>query len=180
MAEHREGPIRWFSPDPRAIIPLETFRAPRSVRRLLSSGVFTVRTDGAFRRVVEACARREDTWISGRIIDAYDRLHRLGHAHSVESWLGGDLAGGLYGVSLNGAFFGESMFSLVSGGSKVALVALVERLRARGFLLLDTQYTTPHLERFGAREIPRTSYLELLARALAVPTSFLYPGETSS
>lgn len=168
MATGARGGIRWFSPDPRAIIPLDTFRMPRSARRLAASGSFELRSDTAFVRVLRGCAAREDTWISAEILEAYTVLHGLGFAHSVECWQGGDLAGGLYGVALGGAFFGESMFSVVSGASKVALGALVDRLRRGGFLLLDTQWVTPHLERFGAREIPRGEYLALLGEALGV------------
>lgn len=166
MATGAAGVIRWYSPDPRAVIPLETFRLPRSARRLVAAGVFTIRTDTAFLRVLEGCADREETWISGEIISAYAELHRLGYAHSVECWQGEELAGGLYGVSLGAAFFGESMFSAVSGASKVALAALVDRLRAGGYLLLDTQWLTPHLRRLGALEIPRDEYLELLGKAV--------------
>lgn len=166
-----EGEIRWFSPDPRGIIPLDTFHVPRRLARVLRSATFTIAIDQRFDEVIRACAladRGEDggTWISREIIDSYCALHHAGYAHSVEAWHGGELAGGLYGVALGGAFFGESMFHRVTDASKVALVALVERLRARGFTLLDTQWTTDHLEQFGAIEIPRRRYLELLQRAL--------------
>jgi leucyl/phenylalanyl-tRNA--protein transferase len=167
------GEIAWFSPDPRAIIPIdERFHVPHGLRRTLKRGAFEIRTDTAFERVIRACARRRDTWISKEIIASYLNLHRLGHAHSVEAWLDGELAGGLYGVALGGAFFGESMYHDVTDASKVALHALVERLRERGFVLLDTQWTTPHLERFGAHEIPRAAYLELLAPAVELPRRF--------
>lgn len=173
MAVER-GEIAWFSPDPRAVIPLdERFHVPHGLRRTLKRGQFEVRVDTAFERVIRACARRKDTWINGTIMASYVNLHRLGHAHSVEAWLDGELAGGLYGVALGGAFFGESMFHDVTDASKVALHALVERLRAHGFVLLDTQWTTPHLERFGTHEIPRAEYLELLSRAVDLDCRFV-------
>src|SRR6266403_3681592 len=164
--------IGWFSPDPRAIIPLENFHAPHSLRRVLRKNFFEVKIDNAFSDVINACAKREDTWINREIIESYTRLHELGHGHSVEAWRGGKLAGGLYGVAVGGAFFGESMFHRVTDASKIALVALVERLRARKFLLLDTQWVTPHLEQFGAIEISRDDYLKLLRRAVELPRKF--------
>ncbi|MEQ1860134.1 MAG: leucyl/phenylalanyl-tRNA--protein transferase [Chthoniobacteraceae bacterium] len=167
------GEIAWFSPDPRAIIPLdERFHVPHGLRRTLKRGLFEIRIDTAFERVIRHCSRRRDTWINGEIISSYVTLHRLGHAHSVEAWLDGELAGGLYGVSVGGAFFGESMFHTITDASKVALHALVERLRARGFALLDTQWTTPHLLNFGTCEIPRATYLEQLAEATELPCRF--------
>jgi leucyl/phenylalanyl-tRNA--protein transferase len=175
MAESREGPLRWFSPDPRAIIPLESFRISRSLRRVLQKGTFTVTLNSAFEQVIRACAGREETWISGEIIDAYTALHVRGFAHSVESWQGDHLSGGLYGVAIGGAFFGESMFSRTRDASKVALVHLVNRLRARGYLLLDTQFLTPHLARFGTLEIPRSRYRALLTEAVTVVTCFSDP-----
>lgn len=175
MGESATGPLSWFSPDPRAIIPLDTFRAPRSVRRLLGQDAFELRLDTVFDEVIGACAAREETWITSDIIRAYGLLHRRGLAHSVESWCDGALAGGLYGVALGGAFFGESMFTRVSGASKVALVHLVEILRAGGFSLLDVQFLNEHLLQFGAVEIPRQEYLELLAQALERPCRFMLP-----
>jgi len=167
------GEIAWFSPDPRAIIPIdERFHVPHGLRRVLKRGAFEIRVDTAFDRVIRHCAERRDTWISDVIIGSYVNLHRLGHAHSVEAWLDGKLAGGLYGVAVGGAFFGESMFHDVTDASKVALHALVERLRARGYLLLDTQWTTPHLKKFGAYEVPRAEYLQTLAIAVEVPCRF--------
>lgn len=169
--EHDE--IWWFSPDPRCVFPLEAFHVPRSVRQVIRRAVFDVRVDTAFDEVIAQCAdRTEGTWISSEIVDVYRTLHRLGFAHSVECWQAETLAGGLYGVAVSGAFFGESMFTRVSDASKVALVALVERLRERGFGLLDTQWPTPHLKRFGAIEIARDEYLRRLKRALALPVSF--------
>ena len=171
--------IRWFSPDPRGIIPLETFHTPRRLARAVRARRFTVEIDRDFPAVIRACAeadRHEEeggTWIDDEIMESYTALHEAGYAHSVEVWQDGRLAGGLYGVSIAGAFFGESMFHRVTDASKVALVALVERLRARGFLLLDTQWTTEHLEQFGAVEIPRRKYLQQLTAALARDCSFV-------
>ena len=168
MAVNRRGDIRWFSPDPRALIPLdERFHIPHGLKRVLKKRPFDITMDQDFEGVVRACSTAHgSTWISKGILRAYCDLHQRGFAHSVEARLDGQLVGGLYGVHLRGAFFGESMFHHATDASKVALVALVERLRAGGFLLLDTQWTTPHLERFGAFEIPRAEYLALLASAL--------------
>ncbi|MER3419401.1 MAG: leucyl/phenylalanyl-tRNA--protein transferase [Chloroflexota bacterium] len=173
MADSRRGHIRWYSPDPRAVIPLDTFHVPRSLRRTMRRGRFDVRVNRAFGAVIRACADRPETWISDEIVRAYEDLHALGLAHSVETWQEERLVGGLYGVALGGAFFGESMFSRVTDASKVALVALVERLRARGFTLLDTQFLTPHLARFGAVEIARAEYLRRLAAALEQECRFV-------
>lgn len=162
------GELSWYSPDPRGIIPIESFHLPARLRRVVGRGAFRIEVDAAFGEVIRACARAErepddaGTWISEEIIESYCHLHTLGYAHSVEAWKGGELAGGLYGVALGGAFFGESMFHHVTDASKVALVSLVERLRSRGFTLLDTQWVTPHLRRFGAIEIPRDEYLRRL------------------
>ena len=165
--------IEWFSPDPRAILPLEDFHVPHALRRVLRKRVFETSINNAFSEVIAACARREDTWINQEIIESYMRLHELGHAHSVEAWKQGKLAGGLYGVAVGGAFFGESMFHRVTDGSKIALVALVEHLRARKFVLLDTQWLTPHLQQFGGIEISRSHYLRILQRAAELPRKFL-------
>lgn len=169
-----DGDIGWFSPDPRGILPLDAVHVPRRLARVVRSGEFQVSTDRDFAGVMRACADRpeEGTWISDDIVECYTTLHRLGLAHSVEVWQGETLAGGLYGVHLGGAFFGESMFHRVTDGSKVALVALVDRLRRRGFTLLDLQWVTPHLRQFGAVEIPRREYLVRLDRALARPCVF--------
>ena len=163
-----DGRIGWFSPDPRGIIPLETFHIPSRLARVVRSGHFEIRIDTAFEAVMRACGERPDdgTWISEEIVESYLALHRLGLAHSVEVWRSGQLVGGLYGVSLGGAFFGESMFHRETDASKVALVALVDRLTRRGFTLLDTQWVTEHLEQFGGAEIPRTEYLRRLNVAL--------------
>jgi leucyl/phenylalanyl-tRNA--protein transferase len=173
-----DGEIRWYSPDPRGVIPLDAFHTPSRLARLMRSGRFRVEIDRRFEDVMRACAetdRKEEdagTWISDEIVASYLELHRLGFAHSVETWLDDRLAGGLYGVALGGAFFGESMFHRVTDASKVALAALVERLRARGFCLLDVQWVTPHLEQFGAIEIPRDLYLRRLEQALRQKAEF--------
>lgn len=169
-----DGRIRWYSPDPRGIIRLERFHVPRRLARTRRAGGFDVSVDRAFDTVIRACAadRDEGTWINGEIIETYCGLHARGFAHSVEVWSDGELAGGLYGVSLRGAFFGESMFHVVTDASKLALAALVDRLRERGFHLLDIQWVTPHLERFGAEEISRAAYLRLLKRALETDAAF--------
>jgi leucyl/phenylalanyl-tRNA--protein transferase len=169
------GEIRWYSPDPRGVIPLDTFHVPRRLARALRGGPFEIRVDTAFRDVIVACSKREDAdgnWIDQEIIDSYVNLHELGHAHSVEAWQDGALAGGLYGVAIGGAFFGESMFHHAADASKAALVTLVDRLRSRGFTLLDTQWVTDHLLQFGAIEISRRRYLRLLDQALKVETAF--------
>lgn len=170
------GEIRWYSPDPRGIIPLEGFHASRRLSRLVRQGRFAVRVDTDFPAVIRACAARQDeegTWIDEEILESYCALHERGLAHSIETWQGDELVGGLYGVALGGAFFGESMFHNATDASKVALVALVERLRERGYVLLDTQWLTDHLAQFGAVEIPRRRYLRLLDAALkAEPRPF--------
>ncbi len=164
--------IGWWSPDPRGIIPLDGLKVSRSLRR--SRSRFEVRTDTCFRDVVVHCGdpQRPHGWISTAIVDAYERLHRIGWAHSVEVYdHGGSLAGGLYGVRVGGLFAGESMFHLQRDASKVALVHLVELLIADGASLLDVQWTTPHLVSLGARDVPRGEYLERLAAAVTTPTS---------
>ncbi len=169
-----DGSISLYSPDPRGILDLDTFHVPKTLARILRSGRFDIRVNTAFDDVIRACAAREETWITREIDAAYRNLHTRGYAHSVEAWTDGALAGGLYGVAIGGAFFGESMFTRVRDASKAALVALVARLRARGFILLDTQWTTPHLARFGGREIPREQYLARLREARGLPVTF-YP-----
>jgi len=173
-----DGSIRWFSPDPRGIIPLDAFHVSRRLARVMRSGAFAIEINRDFEAVIRGCAEAprdpEDpgTWIDAEIYESYCALHRAGLAHSIEAWQDGRLAGGLYGVALGGAFFGESMFHHVTDASKVALAALVERLRARGFTLLDTQWTTAHLEQFGAIEIPRRAYLVRLTDALSRTPEF--------
>lgn len=172
MAESAESAtIFWVEPEMRGIIPLEGFRASQRLMRTVRSGRFTVRFNSAFPAVIDGCAEpgrgRKSTWINATIRDLYVDLHRMGHSHSVEAWHDDRLVGGLYGVSLGGAFFGESMFSRMRDASKVCLVHLVERLRRNGFVLLDTQFTTDHLKRFGAVDIPREEYDVLLAEALS-------------
>jgi leucyl/phenylalanyl-tRNA--protein transferase len=164
-----DGEIGWFSPDPRGIIPLDDFHVPTRLARTLRRASFDIRSDTGFEAVMRACAddREDGTWISDEIVESYSALFRLGLAHSVEVWQKGRLVGGLYGVHLGGAFFGESMFHHVTDASKAALVALVDRLTRRGFTLLDIQWVTPHLEQFGATAIPRASYLKKLKTAVA-------------
>jgi leucyl/phenylalanyl-tRNA--protein transferase len=174
MAMNRRGAIGWFSPDPRALIPLdERFHVPHGLRRVLKKNPFELRFDTDFEAVIRACATvHGETWISKDIIQGYSQLQSEGYAHSVEAWSEGKLAGGLYGVHIGGAFFGESMFHHVTDASKVVLVALVERLRKSGFLLLDTQWTTPHLDQFGTYLIPRAAYLKMLRRAVEMKCGF--------
>jgi leucyl/phenylalanyl-tRNA--protein transferase len=176
MAASRRGRIHWFCPDPRAILPLDGFHLPRSLAKIVRGGRFAVTRDRAFEQVIAACsqprANQPETWINPRIVEVYTQLHRAGLAHSVEAWSRDDdgdeptLVGGLYGVSLGSAFFGESMFSRRTDASKVCLVHLVEHLRTQGFTLLDVQFQTDHLARFGVTEIPRDDYLARLEQAL--------------
>jgi len=174
MAINNQGDIAWFSPDPRAIIPLDDrFHVPRSLQRVLKQKKFGITFDQGFPAVIRACSKSHgETWISREIVEGYCLLHAEGHAHSVEVWREGKLVGGLYGVHIGGAFFGESMFHRVTDACKVALVTLVERLRSRGFALLDTQWMTPHLERFGTFVIPKHEYLEQLEPALKLAVEF--------
>jgi leucyl/phenylalanyl-tRNA--protein transferase len=168
----RQGRVQWYTADPRGILPLEGFHVPQTLRKLVkrspAEGGFEIRFNYDFEGTMRACQEKRDdgTWINDAIIAAYGQLHGLRFAHSVEAWKDGKLAGGLYGVSLGGAFFGESMFHRVRDASKVALVHLVERLTQRGFELLDTQATTPHLKKFGCVEIPAGEYMEKLKSAL--------------
>ncbi len=163
-----EGGIQWFSPERRGLIPLDgRFHIPHGLKRALKRRPFEVRIDTAFRETMLACADREETWIDETILESYCALHELGFAHSVECWDDEGLQGGLYGVELPGVFFGESMFSRKTDASKIALVALVERLRARGFRLLDTQWMTGHLRQFGGYELSRGRYHSALAAAMA-------------
>jgi leucyl/phenylalanyl-tRNA--protein transferase len=177
MAHSRTDPqLEWFDPIRRGVLPLDGFHLPRRLRRTVRQGKFQVTIDHDFRGTIESCAaeaaERKSTWISERIIELYTELHRMGHAHSVETRLDGRLVGGLYGVSIAGAFFGESMFSFVTDASKVALVHLVARLRVGGYTLLDCQFQTEHLAQFGTIEIPRLAYRRELAAALKVRANF--------
>ena len=177
MAESADDPeIFWVDPERRGILPLDGCHIPHKLRRTVRHGPFEVRCDSAFEAVVRGCAEatpdRPETWINGEILQLYVELHRRGRAHSVETWADGELVGGLYGVSLGGAFFGESMFSRATDASKFALIHLVARLIESGFKLLDTQFTTPHLERFGVIEISRAEYQQRLAKALAARAQF--------
>jgi leucyl/phenylalanyl-tRNA---protein transferase len=178
MAESAESEeLYWFDPEQRGVLPLDGMHVPRRLRRTVRSGRFEVRIDSAFDAVIQGCAEstevRPKTWINSEIMRLYSTLFDLGFAHSVESWHDGCLVGGLYGVALGGAFFGESMFHRATDASKLALAALVERLRARGFLLLDTQWVTEHLVQFGAVEVPRPDYLRLLDDSLRVDARFV-------
>jgi leucyl/phenylalanyl-tRNA---protein transferase len=172
MGEKGSRLIEWFSPDPRGVLPLTAFHVPARLGRTLRTGRFEIRVDTAFAAVMQGCAERDDTWISDVIMETYQALHHAGEAHSVECWRDGRLAGGLYGVALGGAFFGESMFHVETDASKVALAALVERLRARDFALLDLQWVTPHLAQFGATEIRRGQYLQQLRAAVGKRCAF--------
>lgn len=167
-------PILWWSPEPRAIFELDGLHVSRRLRRTLRSGRFSVTVNRDFAAVIRGCRDRDEgTWITPEMLRAYETLHALGYAHSVEVWQGGRLAGGLYGVALGGFFAGESMFTRVRDASKVALVHLVQRLRERGFTLFDTQFLTEHTERMGAVEIPRADYLARLKKALVRPVTFV-------
>jgi leucyl/phenylalanyl-tRNA--protein transferase len=170
-----DQPILWWSPDPRLVLDLKDFGISRSLRKTLKKGVFQVTFDHAFEQVIQACAvvpraAQNGTWITEEMQEAYINLHGLGYAHSVESWFGGKLAGGLYGVSLGKAFFGESMFHLKTDASKVALATLVEKLKSWDFHFIDSQMTTEHMVRLGAKELPRRIFLKRLQSALRHPT----------
>lgn len=177
MAESRDAAeVHWVDPRRRGVFPLESFHISRSLARQMRRLSPRVTTDRAFDAVVAACADREETWINPEIARAYRALHDAGHAHSLEVWQGDSLLGGVYGVVIGAAFFGESMFSRATGGSKMALAYLVHRLRAGGFQLFDTQFLTPHLASLGAVEIPRAEYHRRLAAAIAAPARFDPPG----
>ena len=167
------GRIEFYRSDPRSVLEFEDLHVPRSLWRVIRKRTFDVRVDEDFDGVVRACADREETWINPEIIDAYIRLHHADKAHSVEAYAGGELAGGLYGVTLGGAFMGESMFTRIRDASKVCLVYLVNRLQERGYELLDCQIQNPHLARLGAREIPEHEYLRRLQHALSLECSFV-------
>jgi leucyl/phenylalanyl-tRNA--protein transferase len=170
---HDDG-VYWYDPDPRAILPLDDFHCPRRLGRTVRKGIYDIRVNSAFHVVITQCASpdREGGWISDDIIAAYTRLHKLGFAHSVEAWQDGELVGGLYGVAIRGLFAGESMFSTARDASKVALVYLVQRLRQRGYTLLDVQFDNDHLQQFGIVNISRANYLNQLAQALQTDPHF--------
>jgi leucyl/phenylalanyl-tRNA--protein transferase len=167
-----DGTVSWYRPQMRGILPVAEFHVPRRFLQSLRHSPFEVRWNTAFGDVMRGCADRAETWITDAILDSYQELHRLGFAHSAEVWREGRLMGGVYGVAIGGAFFGESMFSREPQASKTALVHLQWRLRERGFILHDTQWTTLHLAQFGGHEIPCARYLDLLARAIRLPVSF--------
>jgi leucyl/phenylalanyl-tRNA--protein transferase len=177
MAQSRDSnDVQWYSADPRTVMPLDRFHVPRSLAKLVRRDAPRITLDRAFDQVIRQCAeprnREGETWINPTIIDAYTALHESGIAHSVEAWEDEQLVGGLYGVALGGAFFGESMFSRRSNASKICLVHLVNHLRDRGFALLDTQFTNPHLAQFGIEEISREQYLARLEAALRLDMTF--------
>ena len=171
MADH-DGKIRWYAPDPRAILEHKNLYVSRSLQATLRKQIYTVSIDADFGAVMRYCAEREETWINESFITTYTQLHHAGLAHSVEAWKDGQLIGGLYGVSLKGAFMGESMFSRATDASKVCLVALVEHLKARGYVLHDVQFWTPHLASLGVTEIPRKHYERRLRAALQLECSW--------
>ena len=185
MVDTASGRVEWYSPDPRGVIPLAVFHASKSLGRVVRGGRFAIRTDTCFEQVMRLCAEarpgREGSWIDERLVQAYVGLHDDGAAHSIEAWRDGELVGGLYGVHLGAAFFGESMFSLPKRGgtdaSKVCLVRLVDLLRERDFALLDTQFWNEHLDQFGCEEIPREQYLRELATALTREAAWPDPGD---
>lgn len=177
MSEGRNDPeVFWVDPRMRGVFPLDGFHISRSLGRSLRRGQFTVTYDHAFEAVVQGCADRDETWINDTIFDLYCTLHQNGHAHSIEVWEGENLVGGVYGVTIGAAFFGESMFSIATDASKVALAYLIDRLRLGGFQLFDTQFITPHLARLGAVEIQRDHYRAMLMEALNAEASFESPG----
>ena len=179
MADSRDGQVNWYSPDPRAVLPLDRFKVSRSLRRRFKAGTFTLTRDRAFAKVIDACSQprpyARDTWINDEIKDTYIALHEHGYAHSVEAWDRDEpsrLVGGLYGLSIGGAFFGESMFSRATDASKVCLVELVEHLNNRGYQLLDVQLNNAHMAQFGVIEIPREEYLRRLSIAIEMDVSW--------
>lgn len=166
-----DSPILWWSPDPRLILVPEEVKVSKSLRKVINKGVFRVTLNAAFEEVIQSCSEvgrkgQDGTWITEEMVEAYVRLHKAGYAHSIESWHGGELVGGLYGIILGKAFFGESMFSRTSNASKVAFIWFVEKLREQGFKLIDCQVTTGHLISLGAREVTRKEFLEMLRDAL--------------
>jgi len=186
MSESADDPgMFWVEPEMRGILPLDQFHVSRSLKKSMRKSIFEFRIDSSFPDVLDACAEETDdrpsTWINRRIKSLYSELNEMGHAHSFETWLNGTLVGGLYGVRLGSAFFGESMFSRVTDASKAALVFLVHEMKRNQFVLLDTQFTTPHLERFGVIEIPKSTYQERLEEALQTTSTFKsYDGGATS
>lgn len=173
MADPDTGEIAWYSPDPRGIIPIDTWKPKRSLRNLMNRGWYEFRINTDFDAVIRHCANRNETWISNDIIHLYTELHHRGFAHSVEVWRDGELRGGLYGVAINGAFFGESMFSLESNTSKLSLHFLIQTMKHRGLVLLDTQWITSHLDFLGGVYISRQEYMRRLSRAMQLAVSFV-------
>lgn len=169
---HEDGELYWHDPDPRAVFTLDTLEPDRRTARIIRSGRFTITRDKAFAEVIAACAEREDTWIDERIKASYVALHRAGHAHSMEAWQDKELVGGIYGVAVGGAFFGESMFTRASNAGKVAFHALVAHLRERGFVLFDSQYINDFTAQLGAVEHPRERFKQDLKAALRLPVTF--------
>jgi leucyl/phenylalanyl-tRNA--protein transferase len=165
MADEKTGIINWYLPEKRTVIPLDNYNTPRSLKKVIKESGFNFKIDDDFLSVVKNCANRKPTWISDELIEAYLQLEKLGYVHTVETWQKGKLVGGLYGIAIRGAFFGESMFSKVSQASKAALIKLIEHLNQKQFTLLDVQYMTPHLKMFGAVEISFEEYEELLVKA---------------
>ncbi len=171
-SQNPDDPVRWYSPDPRCIFDLENFHIPKRLARTYRQGHFELKVNTAWREVMLLCAARDNTWITEEIFEVYTRLHEMGKAHSVEAYYQGSLAGGLYGVSIGGAFMGESMFHIVTDASKIALIYLVERMKERGFTLLDCQFMTDHLSIFGAVNIKQAEYLSRLQHALKQNVQF--------
>lgn len=169
---HEDGQLYWHDPDPRAVFPLDTLEPDRRTARIIRSGRFTITRDSAFAEVIAACAGRADTWIDERIKASYVALHRAGHAHSVEAWQDQELVGGIYGVAVGGAFFGESMFTRASNAGKVAFHALVAHLRDRGYVLFDSQYINEFTAQLGAVEHPQARFKQDLKAALKLPVTF--------
>ncbi|MCF6315533.1 MAG: leucyl/phenylalanyl-tRNA--protein transferase [Marinosulfonomonas sp.] len=179
MAESRDDPeLFWVAPPLRGVFELDNFHISRSLARRIRQETFQIRTNTAFMEVVAGCAERDETWINAQLLELYEQLHGMGYAHSLEVWEGDALVGGVYGLTIGGGFFGESMFSRRTDASKIALAYLVDRLRVGGFTLFDTQFITPHLASLGATEIPRDAYYLLLEQALTVDADFLRQSET--
>ena len=175
MGEEESDEIQWYRPDPRAIFPLDEFHISRSLLRKIKKKEYEVRINSCFETIIRLCRDRhkEGVWITEKMLAMYTRLHSMGYAHSLEIFLNHQLAGGLYGVAIGGAFFGESMFHVQKDCSKIALCELVSRMKEKGMILLDTQFSTPHLERFGVKTIPDSDYCVLLRKAISLPVSFL-------